>query len=75
MTLWRVDTAAQEITYSLSYDKATNTAKLTFKVPLKAGQWQAKIWAGGVADAKWTTHLDGNGDGRGGDTYTFNFTV
>jgi hypothetical protein len=62
-------------TYTLSYNKSTNTAVLTFKTPLKAGTWQAVIWPGGVADAQWKDRLDGNGDGKSGDAFKFNFSV
>ena len=59
---------------SLSYDKSRNVATVKFLAPLKAGQWKASIWAGGVRDAS-GNNLDGNGDGKAGDHYNFTFTI
>ncbi len=62
-------------TMSLSYDKASNVATLTFKVALRAGEWKANIWSGGVHNATYTSTLDGDGNGVSGGNYAFKFTV
>jgi hypothetical protein len=60
---------------SLSFDKVTKVATVTFKVPLPTGTWKAHVWSGGVFNADYSKTLDGNGDGVSGDHYTFSFTA
>ena len=60
---------------ALSYDKASNTATVTFKVPLRSGNWTFHIWAGGVWNADYTKNLDGDNDGRPEGDFKFRFTA
>ncbi len=78
LTLRNIDTG-QNIDPSniaLNYDNATDTATFTFSGftggSLGNGNYTATLSASGITDASALT-LDGNGDDRGGDDYSFDF--
>lgn len=64
-------------TYALAYDAATHTATWTFSgLPggsLPDGNYVGTLLANGITSATSGTRLDGNGDGRPGDSYSFDF--
>jgi hypothetical protein len=61
------------IVSGLWYNGGTNTATFTFALPiLSDGNYRATLLASGITDAA-GNHVDGNGDGTGGDNYVYDF--
>lgn len=55
-----------------NYDPATKTATFSFTGVLPSGRYQARLQAQSLTDAN-QIQLDGNGDGRPGGDYIYNF--
>ncbi|HEY7120567.1 MAG TPA: hypothetical protein VH475_28540 [Tepidisphaeraceae bacterium] len=71
-TITNVDTGATVPLSLLGYDPLTNTAVPFLGGILPDGNYRATVHAAGLNDVAGNL-LDGNGDGTGGDDYTYNF--
>lgn len=70
----RVASGAQSLEFDApTYDPHTNTATFVYGGVVPEGHWVASLLASGITDAAGNP-LDGNGDGTGGDDFTFDFT-
>lgn len=72
LSLHNVETGQDFSAAGVVYDHANNLARFSLPASLPNGHYVATLLASQITNAS-GQHLDGNGDGIGGDNYTLNF--